>query len=83
MAYELHPEFWGRGIATRLCHSLTAWGHESAGLIEIRAATLISNARSARVLERCEYYKRGTLDRFRSVRGVPSDYYLYSHERLS
>lgn len=83
MAYELHPTFWGRGVATRLCHALTKWGHDMAGLLEIRATTLVSNTRSIRVLESCAYHRDGTLVRYRAVRGVPSDYYLYSHKPTS
>jgi ribosomal-protein-alanine N-acetyltransferase len=79
LAYELAPQVWGRGIATRLCRELTRWGHDAAGLIRIQAAVLVSNERSIRVLERGSFEREGTLRSYRMVRGRPGDFYMYSH----
>jgi ribosomal-protein-alanine N-acetyltransferase len=78
LAYELSPREWGKGIATRLCSSITQWGHESAGLIRIQATTLIANLRSIRVLERCSFQREALLRNYRMVRGQPGDFYMYA-----
>jgi ribosomal-protein-alanine N-acetyltransferase len=79
IAYELSPEFWGRGIATQLCRLLVAWVHEHANVLRVQAAALQSNARSLRVLERAGFEREGLLRSYRLVRGTPSDFFMYSH----
>lgn len=79
IAYDLAPSMWGRGIASHVCASLTQWAHEQAGVARVQATTLESNARSARVLERCGYRREGLLRSYRMVRGQPGNFFMYSH----
>lgn len=78
IAYDLAPEFWGRGIARAACAALTGWAMDHVGLMRVQATTLSTNARSMRVLEACGFEREGLLRRYRLVRGVPGDFWIYS-----
>jgi ribosomal-protein-alanine N-acetyltransferase len=79
LAYDLAPEIWGQGIATAVCIELVAWAHTSAKLIRVQATVLESNQRSAQVLVRVGFSREGLLRSYRLVRGVPGNFYMYSH----
>ena len=79
IAYDLAPELWGKGIATAVCRELVHWAHTCASVIRVQASVLQSNARSAAVLERCGFEREGLLRSYRIVRGVPSNFIMYSH----
>ena len=79
LAYDLAPAHWGKGIATHVCALLTAWAHLSCGMLRVQAAALRTNERSAKVLARCGFEREGLLRSYRMVRGVPGDFWLYSH----
>lgn len=78
ITYDVDPAFWGRGLATLACRATTRWGFSAQRWHRIQATTLPGNQRSQRVLLRCGYVHEGVLRHFRRVRGVPSDYLLYS-----
>lgn len=78
ITYDVDPAFWGRGLATLACRATTRWGFSAQQWHRIQATTLPGNQRSQRVLLRCGYVHEGVLRHFRRVRGVPSDYLLYS-----
>jgi ribosomal-protein-alanine N-acetyltransferase len=79
IAYDLTPEMWGKGIATATCRELVRWAHTSADIIRVQASVLESNARSIRVLERCDFVREGLLRSYRVVRGSPGNFFMYSH----
>ncbi len=79
IAYDLTPEMWGKGIATATCRELVRWAHTSADIIRVQASVLESNARSTRVLERCDFAREGLLRSYRFVRGSPGNFFMYSH----
>lgn len=79
LAYDLAPEMWEKGIATAVCKELVAWAHTSAKLIRVQATVLETNQRSAQVLRRVGFSREGLLRSYRLVRGVPGDFYMYSH----
>lgn len=79
IAYDLAPDYWGKGIATAICASLVHWAHEHAGVVRVQATTLVSNARSQRVLQRCGFEREGLLRSYRVVRGHPGDFWMYAH----
>lgn len=81
IAYDLDPAYWGRGIATACCQAVVAWGFERRGYACIHATALDSNAATARVLQKCGFSLQGKLPRYRRVRGVARDYWLYSKLR--
>lgn len=79
LAYDLSPHAWGKGIATAVAACLTEWAHGEAGVLRVQATTLHSNTRSLKVLERCGFEREGLLKSFRLVRGVPGDFWMFSH----
>lgn len=81
LAYDLHPDVWGRGIATAVAGSLVAWAHDEAAVIRVQATALVSNLRSRRVLAAVGFVQEGVLRSYRMVRGRPGDFALYAHVR--
>jgi len=82
IAYDLTPQYWGKGIASAVCSALVAWAHSSASVARVQAAVLESNLRSARVLERCGFQREGLLRAYRRVRGAHGNFYMYAHVAL-
>jgi RimJ/RimL family protein N-acetyltransferase len=78
IAYDLSPQYWGRGLATALCSQATAWSFSTYGFVRVQATVLQANSRSSRVLQRCGFQYEGLLRSFRMVRGIPSDFAIYS-----
>jgi ribosomal-protein-alanine N-acetyltransferase len=61
IGYELHPDFWGRGLMTEALRAVVACGHGNFKLNRIEAWTLPGNAASDRVLEKAGFQHEGTL----------------------
>ena len=61
VGYELHPEFWGRGLMTEALRAVVSCGHQAFGLNRIEAWTLPGNGASDRVLEKAGFRYEGTL----------------------
>lgn len=78
LAYDIHPSFWGNGIATEACKWIVSWGHSARGFSTIQACVLDTNVASKRVLEKCGFNQEDKLRSLRMVRGVPRDFFLYS-----
>ncbi|OYT88829.1 MAG: GNAT family N-acetyltransferase [Burkholderiales bacterium PBB3] len=79
LAYDIHPEFWGQGIATAVGAELVTWAHTCTNTLRVQATVLEANERSARVLARLGFAREGLLRSYRLVRGVPGNFYVYSH----
>lgn len=77
IAYELCPAYWGRGIASALCQSVSRWALAAFGWHRIQACVLDTNVASAAVLRRCGFQHEGRLRHFRQVRGVARDFDVY------
>jgi RimJ/RimL family protein N-acetyltransferase len=52
VGWELHREFWGRGLATEGGRAGVHYGFEVVGLDRIISATMATNAPSRRVMEK-------------------------------
>lgn len=78
LAYDIHPSFWGRGIATDVCKLVVNWGLSVHSFTRILAYVLETNAASVRVVEKSGFRFERMLENHRVVRGVPRDFYLYS-----
>lgn len=78
IAYDVHPEFWGRGIATQACHLVVEWGFKCRKFTRIQACILPSNKGSENVLHKCGFMLEGIRSSFRKVRGEPKDFMVYS-----
>lgn len=78
VGYDLHPDCWGRGIATAACKAVTNWGLRVRGFAQVQAITLKTNEKSQQVLRRCDFDFEKVLPALRLVRGVPRDFLLFS-----
>ncbi|MFO0556039.1 MAG: GNAT family protein [Polyangiaceae bacterium] len=78
LAYDLAPPFWGRGLASWVARSLTAWARREANVVRVQAVVLDSNLRSIAVLERAGFEREGLLKSYRFVRGTPRDFWMYA-----
>ena len=78
IAYDLAPAYWGRGIATAMCRTVTEWAFGSLGFVRVQATVLETNQASARVLEKALFTYEGLLRSYRTVRGRPGDFKMYA-----
>jgi RimJ/RimL family protein N-acetyltransferase len=61
VGWELHQEFWGRGLATEGGRAGVRYGFEVVGLDRILSATMATNAASRRVMDKCGLQFQGEL----------------------
>jgi RimJ/RimL family protein N-acetyltransferase len=79
LAYAFRPETWRRGFASEAAIAALEYGFETVGLDEIFAFTLVTNAQSRRVMEKCGFtYQRD----FTHV-GTPHALYRQSRAEFS
>ena len=52
VAYMLHSQFWGRGLATEAARAILKYGFETAGLSRLISVINPGNIASARVAEK-------------------------------
>lgn len=78
IAYDIHPDDWGKGIATSACRALTTWAHDIVGLHRVQASALDSNLASQRVLEKAGFEREGLLRAYRIVGEESRDYWMFS-----
>lgn len=78
ITYDLHPGYWGRGIATAACTATADWAFSNLGWVRIQATVMQANAASIRVLQKCGFTPEDKLRNFRIAHGVPHDLLLYS-----
>lgn len=78
ISYDVHPDHWGRGIASAACAAAVRWGFDACGWRRVQATVLDSNGSSQRVLQRCGFTLEGRLRQLRTVRGTARDHLLFS-----
>lgn len=78
IAYDLAPDYWGKGIASAVCSAVTEWSFSAFGFVRVQGTLLETNSSSARVLEKCRYRHEGLLRSYRMVRGMPGNFHLYA-----
>lgn len=78
IAFDVHPDFWGRGIATQACNLVVEWGFWYQKFTRIQACILPANKSSENVLHKCGFMLEGIRSSFRKVRGEPKDFLVYS-----
>ncbi|WP_395008149.1 GNAT family N-acetyltransferase [Undibacterium sp.] len=79
IAYDLSPAYWGKGIVSAACRSLTKWAHQELGFVRVQACVVDSNLRSRQVLERCDFQLEGLLKSYKQIRNQSRDYWILSH----
>jgi ribosomal-protein-alanine N-acetyltransferase len=77
IGYELHPDFWGKGLMTEAVRAVVACGHETFRLNRIDAWTLPGNAASDRVLEKAGFRHEGTLRQRAWFKGAYHDFRIF------
>lgn len=77
VGYELHPDFWGRGLMSEALRPVVACGHEVFGLNRIEAWTLPGNPASDRVLEKAGFRYEGTLRQKGWFKGAFHDFRMF------
>jgi len=78
ITYTVHPEKWGRGVGTQVCNAAVRWAFGEKQWVRVQATTLEQHKASQRILHKCGFELEGRLRNFRLVRGVPSDFLLFS-----
>lgn len=81
LAYDFHPDYWGRGLATAAAQVALHWVLQEGALHRVQATVLPSNLGSIRVIEKAGMQFEGLLRNFRMVRGVSKDFRLYASVR--
>ena len=78
IGYWLSKDATGKGIITKVCKKILAYGFEQLHLkrIELKAAT--TNYKSQAVAEKLNFTKEGTLRQAEFVNGEYQDLYLYA-----
>ncbi|AOK32025.1 MULTISPECIES: GNAT family N-acetyltransferase [Burkholderia] len=78
IAYDVAPEYWGKGIATAACNAVTEWAFAEYGWVRVQGTVLTTHPNSARVLRKCGFCHEGVLRSYRIVRGRPRDFDIYA-----
>jgi ribosomal-protein-alanine N-acetyltransferase len=77
IGYELHPDYWGKGLMTEAVRAIVACGHDTFRLNRIDAWTLPGNAASDRVLEKSGFRHEGTLRQKAWFKGAYHDFRIF------
>jgi ribosomal-protein-alanine N-acetyltransferase len=77
IGYELHPDFWGKGLMSEAVAAVVACGHEVFRLNRIEAWTLPDNPASDRVLEKSGFRYEGTLRQKAWFKGAYHDFRMF------
>jgi RimJ/RimL family protein N-acetyltransferase len=78
VGYCLHPDFWGRGLATEAVRALLDLGFGTLELERIFALTIVENVASWRLMERIGMTREGIMRHNRLVSGAWRDSVLYA-----
>lgn len=78
IAYVLHPDYWGRGIATEAAQLLLRFGFETLGLHRICATCDPRNVASSRVMEKAGLRYEGRMREVMLIRDGWRDSLLYA-----
>lgn len=81
LGFEVHPDFWGKGLATEAVKAVTGFAHQRMGVERIEAWTMPGNTASERVLVKAGYQHEGTMRGKGRFKGKRHDLSFYG--RLS
>jgi ribosomal-protein-alanine N-acetyltransferase len=77
LGYCFDDAAWGHGYATEAARALLQWSFDTLDLNRVQAETDTRNAASARVLEKLNFMREGTLREDCVVNGEVSDSWVY------
>jgi [ribosomal protein S5]-alanine N-acetyltransferase len=78
LAYDLARQYWGRGFMAQAVRACLGWAFEQSDLNRVHAFVMAGNTRSERLLERACFTREGCLRSYRTARGQPRDYSVFS-----
>jgi ribosomal-protein-alanine N-acetyltransferase len=78
LAYDLAPQYWGKGLMSQAVGIALEWAFTTAGFNRVHALVMVSNVRSRGLLIRCGFHQEGMLRSYRIARSVPRDFWMYS-----
>lgn len=70
VSYQLHPNFWKKGIATEVLKEVIEYAFSSLKLNRLVAETQVANVASIRLLERVGMKKERNIERFGEVQSL-------------
>ena len=77
LAFELHPDYQGRGLMSKAVSTILPFGFEDLGAIRIQAYTLTHNTPSIRLLLKSGFKLEGNMHKFQIFNGVISDVKIF------
>ena len=77
IGYEIHPDYWGRGLTTEALRAVVACGHGVFALNRIEAWTLPGNVASDRVLEKAGFQFEGVFRQKGFFKGAFHDFRMF------
>lgn len=78
IGYELHPDFWSKGIATEALLAVVDFGFRKMNLNRIEALVEPDNKASIKLLETCNFTQEGLLRQYERTADKFDDLYMYS-----
>ncbi len=85
LGYTLHPDHWGKGLASEAAAAVIEFGFAKMGAIYIEAGCMTGNDASIRLLQKQGFVKIGTEDKYKifALCRPPLGQFLLETERLS
>lgn len=77
LGYELHPKYWGKGLASEAVRAVVECGHSTLGLHRIEAWTLPGNGASDSVLKKAGFRYEGTHRQKAWFKGAYRDFRMF------
>jgi ribosomal-protein-alanine N-acetyltransferase len=81
LAYDLARPWWGRGYMSQAVGACVDWVFGWPEFDRVEAHVMVGNHRSKRVLERARFGRKALLKAYRTCRGQPRDYHLFTLSR--
>jgi [ribosomal protein S5]-alanine N-acetyltransferase len=78
VGYELHPDFWGKGLVGEALEAVVKFGFEELQLNRIGATVFIENKASQQVLIKQGFEREGLLRQYIVQSGNAHDVYIYA-----
>lgn len=82
LAYQVAPQFWGKGIGTRLIQAIAELLNHRFGMVRLCAQTDVRNTASWRALQRAGFSRVEELDSQLEQNGIATATRDYRYERL-
>ncbi|MGZ8729307.1 MAG: GNAT family N-acetyltransferase [Thermoanaerobaculia bacterium] len=80
LAYDLAPDYWGRGIMSAAVDAAVNWAFADGGLRRVETLVMVTNSPSIALLERCGFTRERLLPGHRIARGTPRDFWCYGKD---